>query len=94
MRLTVHRRRTKKPSPIGRRVVLARSLVTHGGERFDEGAELLILDVWQGKLHLVDHAGRELLHVRPSFVRGIERAQQTVRDRVLLYVRRSRRQRA
>lgn len=94
MRLTAHRRHPKKTSHVGRRVVLVASLVTHGGERFDEGAELLILDVWRGKLHLVDHAGRELIHVRPSFVRGIERARQTVRDRVLLYVRRSRRQRA
>ena len=94
MRLTVHRRHPKKASHVGRRVVLVRSLTTHGGERFDEGAELLILDVWQGKLHLVDHDGRELLHVRPSFVRGIERSRQTVRDRVLLYLRGSRRHRA
>lgn len=94
MRLAAHRRHPKNASHVGRRVVLVASLVTHGGERFDEGAELLILDVWQGKLHLVDHAGRELLHVRPSFVRGVERAQQTLQDRVLLYVRRSRRQHA
>lgn len=88
MRFTVHRRREKKASPVGRRVVLVSPLVTHGGERFEAGEELLILDVWQGKLHLVDGVGREVLHVRPSFVRGIEHARQTVRDRVLLYTRR------
>lgn len=90
MRLSTLPPRRKPRSVIGRRVSLLRPVVTHGGERFEEGAELLVLGVWKGKLHLVSDDGREILHLRPCYVEGVpQKRAQPPRDRLRLYLRRA-----
>lgn len=75
------------PNIVGRRVALLRAVVTCGGERFHEGAELLVLGVWQGKLHVVADDGREIVHLRPSFVAALPPRRPPPHDIVRVYAR-------